>query len=258
MSKQDKYEYVYGFHPVRHILKNDIARIIELWVQPKSRDIQMQTLLSCAKAQNIAVQQAERATLDKLTNNGHHQGIVIRCKIRPIKTKETLEDIIEKLPRAFLLILDQVQDPHNLGACLRTADAAGVDAVIVPKNQACKLTAIVRTVACGAADTIPLIQIINLVNTINWLKTKDFWIVGTDMKNSGSTSVFDTKLSGPLAIILGSEGEGMRRLTKSNCDEIIHIPMLGKVESLNVSVATGICLYEVVRQQIAACNEQQI
>ncbi|MDY6994644.1 MAG: 23S rRNA (guanosine(2251)-2'-O)-methyltransferase RlmB, partial [Pseudomonadota bacterium] len=147
----------------------------------------------------------------------------------------------------FLLILDEVQDPHNLGACLRTADGAGIHAVIVPKNRACHLSAIVRKVASGAADSVPLIQVTNLARTLTWLKAQGIWLVGADAV--GQTSLFKAHLQGALALILGAEGHGLRRLTREACDVLVHIPMLGKVESLNVSVATGICLYEAVRQR---------
>jgi len=167
--------------------------------------------------------------LEKLTENGHHQGIVIRYKARPTKTQTSLEDILASLTDPpFLLVLDEVQDPHNLGACLRTA-------------------AIVRAVASGAADNVPIIQVTNLARTLRWLQEQGVWLVGTDCESQ--TSLFETRLTGSLALVLGSEGTGLRRLTQKTCDVLVHIPMLGKVESLNVSVAAGICLYEAVRQR---------
>ncbi len=246
LTKKD--EYIFGFHAIRQFFKNDISRVLELWVQQKRNDAKMQTLLQQAKQQAISIQSVQKKTLDKLTENGHHQGIVIRCKANLIKTKTTLEDLIASLKTPpFLLILDEVQDPQNLGSCLRTADAAGIDAVIVPKNQACKLSAIVHVVACGAADTVPLVQVTNLASALRWLKEQGIWLIGLDEK--AETSLFDAHLTGPIALILGGEGKGLRRLSRENCDLLVRIPMLGEVESLNVSVAAGVCLYDAVRQR---------
>jgi 23S rRNA (guanosine2251-2'-O)-methyltransferase len=147
----------------------------------------------------------------------------------------------------LLLVLDGVQDPHNLGACLRTADAAGVIAVIVPRDRAAGLSPVVRKVASGAAETVPLIQVVNLSRTLKWLKERGVWLVGTD--DEAKTSLHSAKLDGPLAIVMGAEGAGMRRLTREHCDLLVSIPMAGVVESLNVSVATGVVLYETVRQR---------
>jgi 23S rRNA (guanosine2251-2'-O)-methyltransferase len=249
MTQKNKYEYIFGFHAVRQVLKNDFSRVVELWVLQERNDIRIQTLLKQAKQQGIAIQSVGKKTLDKLTENGHHQGVVVRYKKRPIKTRKALEDILASLTSPpLLLILDELQDPHNLGACLRTADAAGVDAVIVPKNQACQLTAIVRVVSCGAADTVPLIQVTNIARTLCWLKDQGIWLVGADEKTQ--TSLFETTLTGPLALVLGAEGMGLRRLTQESCDALVRIPMLGEIENLNVSVATGVCLYEAVRQRM--------
>ncbi len=249
-----KYEHIFGLHTVKHVFENDISRVVELWTQQtkqskqKQHDGKLQDLLKQAQQQGIVIQTVPKKTLDKLTENQHHQGIVIRCKARPINTQSNLETILLNLNQPpFLLILDEVQDPHNLGACLRTADAAGIHAVIVPKNRACSLSPIVHKVASGAADTVPLIQVTNLVSTLRWLQEQGIWIIGTD--DDTQTSLFDTPLTGPLALVLGAEGTGLRRLTRENCDALVSIPMLGKVESLNVSVATGVCLFEAIRQR---------
>ena len=237
-----KNEQVFGTHAVKQVFENDISRVMEVWVQDDNND-----LLQQVKQQNIVIHTVAKKTLDKLTNNGHHQNIVISCK--PIAAKKNLAEIISGLTvPPFLLILDEIQDPHNLGACLRTAEASGVHAVIVPEKRACKLTATVRMVATGAAENIPLIQVTNLARTLNWLKSQGIWLVGTD--EDGKESIFETNLNGPLALVLGSEGNGLRRLTKECCDMTVRIPMFGKVKSLNVSVATGVCLYESVRQRI--------
>lgn len=248
MTKKNS-EQIFGLHAVQQVLKNDLARIIEMWVQQGLHSAKLPALLKEAKLQGIAIQPVPKKTLDKLTDNGHHQGIVIRCLAPPIKNETTLEEILASLTvPPFLLVLDEVQDPHNLGACLRTADAAGIHAVIVPKNQACKLTATVHQVASGAAETVPLITVTNLARTLHWLQEQGVWLVGAD--SNTQTSLFETRFSGSLALILGAEGRGLRRLTREACDVLVRIPMLGKVESLNVSVAAGICLYEAVRQRI--------
>jgi 23S rRNA (guanosine2251-2'-O)-methyltransferase len=237
---------VFGIHAVRQIFENDISRIMEIWVQDKN-DSRINDLLTQATHHNIAIHIVPKKTLNKLTNNGHHQNVIIRCK--SLTTKINLEEIIASLTvPPFLLVLDEVQDPHNLGACLRTAEASGIHAVIVPENRACKLTAIVRMVSTGAAENIPLIQVTNLARTLKWLQEQGVWLVGAD--ENSETSIFETKLTGPLALVLGSEGNGIRHLTKKTCDIAVYIPMLGKVKSLNVSVATGICLYEAVRQRM--------
>lgn len=233
---------IFGLHAVKQIFNTDISSILEIWVQQNSKNLQ--DLITDAQQQGIPIQTVAKKSLDKLSENGHHQGIVINYKVPPTPSLEQILKSLKVPP--FLLILDEIQDPHNLGACLRTADAAGVHAVIIPKNKACKLTPTVRKIASGAAENIPLIEVTNIVRTLNWLQKQGIWIIGTD--DYSKTSIFESKLTGPLAIVMGAEGEGLRRLTKENCDSLVSIPMLGKIESLNVSVATGICLYEVVRQ----------
>jgi 23S rRNA (guanosine2251-2'-O)-methyltransferase len=245
-----KDDLVFGLHAIEQIFENDISRVLEIWTLEERNDAKLQVLLKKAKQQHIAIHPITKKTLDKLTENGRHQGMVIRCKTtRQIKTPPTLEELLASLTQSpFLLVLDEVQDPHNLGACLRSADAAGIQAVIVPKNNAVKLTSIVRAVACGAADNIPLIEVTNLARTLRWLQEQGVWIVGTD--ENGQESLFETNLTGPLAFVFGSEGSGLRRLTKESCDLLVRIPTLGKIKSLNISVATGICLYEAVRQRL--------
>lgn len=243
-----KYEQIYGLHAVQQVLATDISRVYELWVQESRGDAKLQTMLTPVQQQGIAIHTVPRKTLDKLTQNGHHQGIVIRCQSRSLETQPTLEACIATLTiPPLLLILDEVQDPHNLGACLRTADAAGVHAVVVPKNRACGLSGVVRKVASGAADTIPLIPVTNLATTLRWLQQQGVWLVGAD--SHSQISLFETRLTGPLALVLGSEGTGLRRLTREICDVLVQIPLLGTVPSLNVSVAAGVCLYEAVRQR---------
>lgn len=245
---QSKYEQIFGFHAVRQVFANDISRVVEVWAQAGRHDAKLEALLKAAQEQGLAVQRVPKITLDKLTDGGHHQGILIRCQPRPLSTQTSLEDCLVSLTLPpFLLVLDEVQDPHNLGACLRTAEAAGIHAVIVPKHRACTLTPTVRKIASGAAETVPFIQVTNLATTLRWLQDQGVWLVGADQ--AGHSSLFETHLTGPLALVLGAEGSGLRRLTRELCDVLVSIPMLGKIESLNVSVAAGICLYEAVRQR---------
>jgi 23S rRNA (guanosine2251-2'-O)-methyltransferase len=245
---QSKYEQVFGFHAVRQIFANDISRVVEVWAQARRHDAKLEALLKAAQEQGLVVQRVPKMTLDKFTDGGHHQGILIRCQARPPATQTSLEDCLISLTEPpFLLVLDEVQDPHNLGACLRTAEAAGIQAVIVPKHRACTLTPTVRKIASGAAETVPFIQVTNLATTLRWLQDQGIWLVGADQ--TGHSSLFETNLTGSLALVLGAEGSGLRRLTRELCDVLVSIPMLGQIESLNVSVAAGICLYEAVRQR---------
>jgi len=237
---------VFGLHAVRHALAKDFSQVLEIWVQAGRHDAKLQVLLTQAQAQGLAIQEVPKKTLDKLTQNGHHQGIVLRCKA--VDQSISLEEHFASLTEPpFLLVLDGVQDPHNLGACLRTADAAGIQAVIVPKRRACSLSPTVHKVASGAAETVPLIEVTNLASTLRWLQEQGVWLVGTDRQ--APTSLFAASLTGALALVLGAEGVGLRRLTREICDVVVHLPMWGQVESLNVAVATGICLYEAVRQR---------
>lgn len=245
-----KHEYIFGFHAVRQVFESDISRIIELWVDDARHDAKLQTLITQALQQGLSVQSVPKKTLDQLTEGGRHQGIVLRCK-PSLSQKLTLETCLAHLNvPPFLLVLDEVQDPHNLGACLRTADAAGIHAVIIPKDRSCSLSPAVRKVASGAAETIPLIEVTNLARTLRSLQEQKIWLVGMDVH--APTSLFATSFIGPLAIVLGTEESGLRRLTRETCDVLVNIPMQGQIESLNVSVAAGICLYEAVRQRLQA------
>jgi 23S rRNA (guanosine2251-2'-O)-methyltransferase len=186
--------------------------------------------------------------LDKLAGGGKHQGIVAQCQMPQPLNESTLDPMLEYPDHPLLfLVLDGVQDPHNLGACLRTADAAGVDAVIIPRDRAVSLTSTVIKVASGAAYTVPVISVTNLSRTMRYMQDAGVWFVGTD--GASSQSLYELELTGSIAIVMGAEGSGLRRLTKEVCDYLVNLPMAGSVESLNVSVATGVCLYEVVRQR---------
>ncbi len=240
---------LFGFHAVLSRLRQHGASVQEILIDRDRVDARMKDLLNMAESAGVRVMQVERSRLDGIAGiNGRHQGVIARVVDTPIPYKD-IHDILEsdlKEP-PFFLILDGVEDPHNLGACLRVADAMGVHAVIAPKDRAVGLNATVRKVACGAAETVPFIAVTNLARTIRELKEAGVFVVGTTMDAPGT--LHNTKLDGPIAVVLGAEGDGMRRLTQETCDALITIPMYGSVESLNVSVASGICLYEVRRQR---------
>lgn len=216
-------------------------------VDMRRHDSRMTRLLALAEKHHIEVQSADRVELDKLCENTFHQGILAYVKKLPVY--DSLEEYLEPLVSPFLLILDGVQDPHNLGACLRTANAAGVHAVIAPKDRAVGLTSVVEKVASGATLYTPFFQVTNLARTLTFLKERGIWLYGTT--EHATTSYAELDYSGSVGIVMGSEGKGLRRLTEDLCDYLIRIPMQGTVPSLNVSVATGICLFEVVRQTIS-------
>ncbi len=240
---------LFGFHAVLSRMRQHATSIQEILIDQDRVDPRMKDLLKLAEASNVRVMQADRARLDGIAGkNGRHQGVIARVVDTPIPYKD-IHDILESdlSEPPFFLILDGVEDPHNLGACLRVADAMGVHAVIAPKDRAVGLNATVRKVACGAAETVPFIAVTNLARTIRELKDAGVFVVGTTM--DAQNTLLNTKLDGPLALVLGAEGDGMRRLTAENCDALVTIPMFGTVESLNVSVASGICLYEARRQR---------
>jgi 23S rRNA (guanosine2251-2'-O)-methyltransferase len=240
---------LFGFHAVLSRLRQHSASVQEILIDRDRIDARMKDLLNMAELAGVRTMQVERSRLDGMAGiNGRHQGVIARVVDTPIPYKD-IHDILEsdlKEP-AFFLILDGVEDPHNLGACLRVADAMGVHAVIAPKDRAAGLNATVRKVACGAAETVPFIAVTNLARTIRELKEAGVFVVGTTM--DAPSTLLNTKLEGPIALVLGAEGDGMRRLTEETCDALITIPMYGSVESLNVSVASGICLYEIRRQR---------
>ncbi|MDG1074691.1 MAG: 23S rRNA (guanosine(2251)-2'-O)-methyltransferase RlmB [Methylophilaceae bacterium] len=240
---------LFGFHAVQSRMRQHAHSIQEILIDQDRVDPRMKDLLKLAEASNIRVMQVDRDRLDGMAGrNGRHQGVIARVVDTPIPYKD-IHDILEsdlKEP-PFFLILDGVEDPHNLGACLRVADAMGVHAVIAPKDRAVGLNATVRKVASGAAETVPFIAVTNLARTIRELKDAGVFVIGTTMDSE--STLLNTKLDGPIALVLGAEGDGIRRLTAENCDALVTIPMFGSVESLNVSVASGICLYEVRRQR---------
>ena len=240
-------EIIFGIHAVEALLERDPQRFQEVYILKGRDDRRLQPLVSALETQGVAVQVVTRQWLDSKAEGAVHQGIVALVKPGRQYQEGDLPDLLEKTEQPFLLILDGVTDPHNLGACLRSADAAGVHAVIVPKDRSASLNATAKKVACGAAETVPLIRVTNLARTMRLLQEYHIWIVGT--AGEADHTLYQSKMTGPMALVMGAEGEGMRRLTREHCDELISIPMAGSVSSLNVSVATGICLFEAVRQR---------
>lgn len=241
-------EVIFGQHAVRTALKKDARRIKRLLVQQGRRDGRIQQILELAEQAHIRAEIQSRQALDDLAGGGVHQGVLVLCEPMRAKDEAFLEHLLDGLDGLpFLLVLDGVTDPHNLGACLRSADAAGVQAVIAPKDKSAPLNATVSKVACGAAETVPYVQVTNLSRTLQALQQRGIWITGT--AGEAEQDLFAASLTGPMALVMGAEGKGMRRLTREHCDQLVKIPMSGEVSSLNVSVATGICLFEAVRQR---------
>lgn len=242
---------LFGFHAVLSRLRQHAASVQEILIDRDRIDARMKDLLSLADGAGVRHMQVERSRLDGLAGvNGRHQGVIARVIDTPIPYKD-IHDILESELKEppFFLILDGVEDPHNLGACLRVADAMGAHAVIAPKDRAAGLSATVRKVASGAAETVPFIAVTNLARTMRELKEAGVMLVGAAAE--AEHDLFSLELSGPVALVLGAEGSGLRRLTAETCDVLVSIPMFGSVESLNVSVASGICLYEARRQRQA-------
>ncbi|MCK4870603.1 MAG: 23S rRNA (guanosine(2251)-2'-O)-methyltransferase RlmB [Gammaproteobacteria bacterium] len=247
MRNNDK--IIYGVHSVLAILKQQPENVCELMVASGRDDKRITDIIKLAADIGIKPQYYERKQLDSMFAEMNHQGVIVKlAKIKSFAENDLIEllDSLQEAP--FLLFLDGVQDPHNLGACLRTANAAGVHAVIAPRDSAVGLTPVTRKVASGAAEVTPFIQVTNLVRTMQTLKDRGIWFYGAD--GDAKDNIYATKLTGSIALVMGAEGEGLRRLTRENCDFLMNIPMFGSVESLNVSVATAICIYEVVRQRV--------
>ena len=238
---------IFGIHAVKAVLASDPARFIEVFVLKGRQDERLQPVVNELQMLGITIQQAGRKALDDKVKGASHQGIVARVRPGKQYNENDLDDLLAGQENPLLLVLDGVTDPHNLGACLRNADAAGAVAVIVPKDRSAQLNATASKVACGAAEVMPLVRVTNLARTLRALQEKGVWVVGT--AGEATHDIYQSKLTGPLAIVMGAEGEGMRRLTRETCDDLIKIPMAGSVSSLNVSVATGICMFEAVRQR---------
>ncbi len=241
--------FIYGFHSVGAKLRQSADSVGEIFVLEARQDARVRDLLKLADTLGVRVRPVAAARLDGMVGHVRHQGVVARVEaiLRQLKLEDVLDTLAEP---ALLLVLDGVQDPHNLGACLRVADAAGAHAVIAPKDRAVGLTATAVKVACGAAESVPYITVTNLARTLRELQEHRIWTVGADAE--AAKDVYGIDQSGAIAWVAGAEGAGLRRLTRETCDELAHIPMYGSVESLNVSVASGICLFEARRQR--ACG----
>jgi len=253
MSKKSQ-ELIYGIHAVEAAIRKQPENVLQVFVQQGRNDKRIQTILSLAKNSGVSLQSIANEKLKEKCQSAslhgaRHQGVVAEIR-RSAGSALSLDDILQK-ESVLLLVLDEVQDPHNIGACLRTADAVAVDAVIVSKNRSPALTSVMRNVASGAAETVPYIMVSNLARALEKIKDSNVWVIGT----SGDTqqTIYDAceniKTTQSLALVMGSEGKGMRRLTREACDELVSIPMQGSVESLNISVATAVCLYEIRRSQ---------
>jgi 23S rRNA (guanosine2251-2'-O)-methyltransferase len=247
-NDRDKKEWIAGFHAVEAVLHRNPERVLQLYYQEGLQNKRLHTILILAKKQHIPQQALPKVTLDQWSQGLRHQGVLIQAKSLVSKAETDLFNLGPNSTQAALfLILDEIQDPHNLGACLRSANAAGVDAVIITQERSAGMTPTVQKVAAGAAETTPVIKVVNLANTLKKLKNNGIWIYGMDAR--AKRALYDIDLTGPVGLVLGGEGKGLRRLTKDLCDELLAIPLQGTVESLNVSVAAGICLFEAVRQR---------
>ena len=237
---------LFGFHAVGVRLKTAPQSIVEIYFEPTRRDARMRQFVAKAQEAGVRLIEADALRIAKLSGSHGHQGVAARVEALP--QVHSLDELLESLTdSALLLVLDGVTDPHNLGACLRVADGAGVHAVIAPKDHAVGVNATVAKVASGAAETVPYFMVTNLARTLNELKERNIWCIGTS--DDAPKTLYEVDLKGPVALVLGAEGEGIRQLTRKTCDELVRLPMKGAVESLNVSVASGVCLYEAVRQR---------
>lgn len=243
-----KQELIYGLHSVQALLKSAPQRVLEIYVLQGRHDQRLQKIQAAAEINQIHCVPVNRTKLDELVSDENHQGVIAVCTPGEVYDEAWLFAMLERLDKpAFLLVLDGVTDPHNLGACMRSAEAAGIQAVIAPKDKSAGLTPVARKVACGAAEILPFVPVTNLARTLKKLQEKGIWLFGA--AGEAERSLYETSLTGPVAILMGAEGDGLRRLTQETCDQLMKIPMAGTVSSLNVSVATGICLFEAVRQR---------
>ncbi len=241
---------LFGFHAVGVRIKTSPRSVIEVFFDASRRDARMRQFIDRARESGVRLIESDGLRLSKMAGSHGHQGVVAR--VDTLAQVKSLDELLEQLEESgvaapLLLVLDGVTDPHNLGACLRVADGAGAHAVIAPKDHAAGINATVAKVASGAAETMPYFMVTNLARTLGELKERNIWCIGTS--DDAPKTIYDVDLKGPVALVLGAEGEGMRQLTRKTCDELVSIPMHGAVESLNVSVASGVCLYEALRQR---------
>lgn len=238
---------IFGFHAVTARLRHEASSVEEIYVDTARHDQRMKDLLKAAAAVKVRIIQADDTRLSNMVGTRRHQGVVAKAgEVSLARNLDELLDAVDGPP--LLLVLDGITDPHNLGACLRVADGAGAHAVIAPKDRAVGLNATAAKVASGAADSVAYITVTNLARTLRELKDRGIWLIGTT--EDAEQGLYQADFSGPTALVMGNEGEGMRRLTRESCDFLVHIPMFGAVESLNVSVASGVCLFEARRQRI--------
>jgi len=240
-------EKVYGVHAVRTLLERGADRVAQVFVAEQRDDARVKAIVDLAQRQSRPVKRVPLAQFQQFFGDATHQGVYAEVRSLEAWNEERLLDALTKRESPIVLVLDGVQDPHNLGACLRTADACGAVAVVVPKDRAAQMNATVRKVAAGAAETTPLVAVTNLARSLKLLKDAGLWIAGADAEAQGEA--YEADLSGPIALVMGAEGTGLRQLTRQNCDFLVRLPQLGAVERLNVSVATGMLLYEAVRQR---------
>jgi 23S rRNA (guanosine2251-2'-O)-methyltransferase len=246
-----KAEHHYGLHAIEALLSRQPEQVLNLFVLQGREDERLSHVLKLAKTHGVSVQKASRETLNKLADSPQHQGVVAAVRPLPVFDETDLERLLEQHTQPLLLILDQITDPHNVGACLRTAAAMGVTAVIAPRDRAAGLTPTARKVAAGGAEVVPFIQVTNLARSMQWLKDQGVFMVGTLLDDTAKP-LEQCALTGAIGIVMGAEDTGMRRLTRDSCDQLAYIPMSGRLQSLNVSVACGMALYEVCRQRGAA------
>lgn len=239
---------LWGLHSVQAALHHTPDKINKIWIDRQRQDKRLSQLRDELTGLGIEPEQTDRKKLDRLSEGNNHQGVVAEVDLPAELSESELKTAVENLAATPLfLVLDNVQDPHNLGACLRSADATGVHGVIITRDNATGITPTVCKVASGAAETVPVYQVTNLSRTLRWLKEQGIWVAGA--AGGGSQSPYQTDLTVPLALVIGAEGKGMRRLTREQCDLLLSLPMRGQVESLNLSVATGVLLYEILRQR---------
>ena len=250
----NKLRQVYGLHAVESLLASRPSTVTGLTVAEGAAEKRLSPLIEKAAAAGITIHRIPRKDLDQLIPGARHQGVIasVKAESREMNEKLLPEFIAGLSGPAFLLILDGVQDPHNLGACLRTADAAGVHAVILPRDRAVGITPVVHKVASGAVESVPIFTVTNLARTMRQLRDAGIWIYGTS--DAAEQDLYQSDLQGPIALVMGSEGKGLRRLTREHCDHLLAIPMAGQVESLNVSVAAGVLLFEARRQRLQSAG----